>query len=91
MAALPVIAVLSLAAAARPGPEGRCVLELLAGGIVLLWVSGVALQDRALTWPRRAAEVLLGAMQLAGLFFCVLVANGLLSKAIDTLIIDLVQ
>jgi hypothetical protein len=91
MAALPVIAVLGLAAAVRPGPEGRCVLELLGGGVVLLWVSGVALQDRSLTWPRRAAELLLGAAQLAGLFFCVLVANGLLSKAIDTLIIDLVQ
>jgi hypothetical protein len=91
MAVLPVIAVLGLAAATRPGPEGRCVLELLIGGLVLLWVSGVALQNRALSRWHRAAELLLAAAQLASLFFCILVANGLLSKAIDTLIIDLVQ
>src|SRR5581483_8723580 len=91
IAVLPVLLLLGGAAAAHRGPEGRSLLEILLGGLVLLWVTGVALQNQSLRPARRALEVLLASVELGGLFFAVLVANGLLSRAVDTLIIAFVQ
>jgi hypothetical protein len=91
IATLPVMLLLAVGAARHAGAEARSLLEILLGGLVLLWVTGVALQGRALSRTRRTAEMLFAAVELAGLFFCVLVANGLLSKAVDTLVIAFVQ
>jgi hypothetical protein len=91
IAALPVTLVLAVAASRHAGAEGRALFEVLLGGLVLLWVTGVALQERGLSRTRRMLEMLFAGVELAGLFFCVLVANGLLSKAVDTLIIAFVQ
>jgi hypothetical protein len=91
IATLPLMIIVGVAAAARHGPEGRTILEMVIGGVALLWVTGVALSNRTFSTGRRALELLIAAFQLAGLFYCVLVANGLTSKAIDTLIIAFVQ
>lgn len=80
----PVLLALGLAALARPAQERGAVLLVCVGGAGLLWLTGSTLRQRALRWPSRLGELLVGAFLCASLLFCAIVVCDLWPRVADT-------
>jgi hypothetical protein len=83
---LPLAAIVLIISSTHPAEEGRAVATIALGGMVLLWVNAVYFRARPPRRGRAVLEGIWGVLQGAALLYCAIVANGLWSRLIDTLI-----
>jgi hypothetical protein len=83
---LPVFAIMIIAALHQEADEGRAVIVLALGAMLLLWANGVYLQARPPKRLQRALEAALALVQAAALMYCTIIVSDIWAKFYDTLV-----